>query len=50
MLKATATNHKGMVIGYIVRLTDDPFAVLGVIVLIVGLFVVASGLQHVVRR
>jgi len=39
-----------MVIGDIVRLTDDPFAVLGVIVLIVGLFVAASGLQRVVRR
>ena len=38
-----------MVIGDIVRLTDDPFAVLGVIVLIVGLFVAASGLQRAVR-
>ncbi len=39
-----------MVIGDIVRLTDDPFAVLGVIVLIVGLFVAASGLRNAVRR
>lgn len=38
-----------MVIGDIVRLTDDPFAVLGVIVLIIGLFVAVSGVRHAVR-
>ena len=38
-----------MVIGDIIRLTDDPFAVLGVIVLIIGLFVAVSGVRHAVR-
>ena len=38
-----------MVIDDIIRLTDDPFAVLGVIVLIVGLFVAASGIRYAMR-
>jgi uncharacterized protein YjeT (DUF2065 family) len=37
------------VINDIVRLTDDPFAVLGLLVLVVGVFVAVSGLRRLVR-
>ena len=38
-----------MVIGDIARLIDDPFAILGVIVLVIGLLVGVSGLRRAVR-
>ena len=38
-----------MVINDIIRLTDDPFAVLGILVLVVGIFVAVSGLRRLVR-
>jgi len=38
-----------MVIGDIARLIDDPFAMLGVIVLVIGLLVGVSGLRRAVR-
>ncbi len=34
----------------IARLIDDPFAVLGVVVLIIGFLVVVNGLRRVVRE
>ena len=33
----------------ILRLIDDPFAILGILVLVVGFLVVASGLRRLVR-
>ncbi|MBA7617924.1 hypothetical protein ES703_25242 [subsurface metagenome] len=38
-----------LVINDIIRLIDDPFAVLGIVVLIVGIFVAVNGLQRLVR-
>ena len=38
-----------LVISDIVRLTEDPFAVLGIVVLIVGLIIAFNGLKRLVR-
>ena len=38
-----------LVVNDIVRLIDDPFAVLGIVVLIVGIFVAVNGFQRLVR-
>ncbi len=39
-----------LVINDIARLVHDPFAVLGIVVLIAGLFIAANGLRRIVVR
>ncbi len=38
------------IIGGIDRLIDDPFAILGILVLIIGIFIAVYGVRRLVRR
>ena len=38
-----------LVIDDIIRLSDDPFAILGLLVMVVGFLILVNGLRHLVR-